>query len=248
MMREPLAQLLDRTFSAAEREVIYRLMRSCGQVRRFAADPIPMETLRRVLDAALDSPFAGETPPWHFILVTSPDLRAAIMTAVEEGSGHDVSMCPDDFGHGLSAALTRERLSEAPLHLAVTYDCRRSGPIGLERNLAPSMDLYRTCCAIQHLWLAACAEGLGVVRIQPTDERAVAQLLALPPGVQLITYLGLGNLRSLACGPGERRGTHVVRSISAGTSTRTLGEEGTTREEGHTPSPIVCQACLWETV
>jgi 5,6-dimethylbenzimidazole synthase len=119
----------------------------------------------------------------------------------EEASGYDVSMCLDDYGHGLSAALTRERLSEAPLHLAVTYDCRRSGPIGLERNLAPSMDLYRTCCAIQHLWLAACAEGLGVVRIRLTDERAVARLLALPSGVQLITYLGLGIPQTLGVRP-----------------------------------------------
>jgi 5,6-dimethylbenzimidazole synthase len=84
-MHEPLAQLLERTYSAAEREVIYRLIRGCGRVRHFAADPIPMETLQRILDAALDAPFVGEMPPWHIILVTSPALRAHIMAAVEEG-------------------------------------------------------------------------------------------------------------------------------------------------------------------
>ena len=59
-MHEPLAQLLERTFSAAEREVIYRLIRGCWQIRHFAADPIPMETLQRILDAALDAPFVGD--------------------------------------------------------------------------------------------------------------------------------------------------------------------------------------------
>jgi hypothetical protein len=44
-MHEPLAQLLARTYSAAEREVIYRLIRGGGQVQHFAADPIPRETL-----------------------------------------------------------------------------------------------------------------------------------------------------------------------------------------------------------
>jgi 5,6-dimethylbenzimidazole synthase len=197
MMREPLAQLLDRTFSAAEREVIYRLMRGCGQVRRFTADPIPTETLRRILDTALDVPFAGETPPWHFILVTSPRLRATIMTAVEDGCGHDLWMRADDHGHRLPSVLRRERLPEAPLHLAVTYDGSPGRPVIPEQGLEPSMDTYRICLVIQHLCLAACAEGLGVVQIKLADGGAVARLLALPPEVQLIAYLGIGYPQAL---------------------------------------------------
>jgi len=56
-MQEPLVHLIERTFSAAERSVIYRLIRGCRQVRHFAADPIPMDTLQRILDAALFAPF-----------------------------------------------------------------------------------------------------------------------------------------------------------------------------------------------
>jgi 5,6-dimethylbenzimidazole synthase len=188
-MHEPLAQLLERTYSAAEREVIYRLIRGGGQVRHFAADPIPMETLQRILDAALDAPFVGRMPPWQFILVTSPALRAGITAAAGGGRRRDASPRPDDRGQARS--LTRERLAEAPLHLAVTYD-RGGGPVGLERALDPSMDVLRACGAMQNLWLAACAEGLGVAWVRPVDEGAVARLLALPPGVQLLAYLGLG--------------------------------------------------------
>ena len=191
-MHEPLAQLLERTYSAAEREVIYRLIRGGGQVRHFAADPIPMETLQRILDAAMDAPFVGGMPPWHLILVTSPALRARITAAVGEGRGRDASPCPDDRGQARSITLTRERLAEAPLHLAVTYDRGDIGPLGVERALDPSMDILRACGAVQNLWLAACAEGLGVEWVRPADEGAVARLLALPPGVQLIAYLGLG--------------------------------------------------------
>jgi 5,6-dimethylbenzimidazole synthase len=191
-MHEPLAQLLERTYSAAEREVIYRLIRGCGQVRHFAADPIPRETIQRILDAALDAPFIGEMSPWHIILVTSPAIRAHITAAVEEGHERDASTRPEDRDEGQSGAVTSERLAEAPLHLAVTYDRGRNGSGGLDRALGPSMDIYRICGAIQNLWLAACAEGLGVEWIRFSDEGAVARLLALPPRVQLIAYLCLG--------------------------------------------------------
>ena len=77
-MREPLAQLLERTFSTTEREVIYRLIRGCGQVRHFATDPIPRESLQRILHAVLDAPFVRDMPPWQIIPVTSPALRAHI--------------------------------------------------------------------------------------------------------------------------------------------------------------------------
>ena len=93
-MHEPLAQLLERTYSAAEREVIYRLIRGCWQIQHFAADPIPLETLQRILDAARDAPFVGDRTPWNIILVTSPALRANITAAVEEDSESDASTRP----------------------------------------------------------------------------------------------------------------------------------------------------------
>jgi 5,6-dimethylbenzimidazole synthase len=191
-MREPLAQLLERTFSTAEREVIYRLIRSCGRVRHFTTDPIPMETLQRILDAALDAPFIGNLPPWKLILVTSPALRAAVTAAVAAGHESADFTRSDDHGQGLSGANPSERLVKAPLHLAVAYDRGRGGPGGLDRALGPATDIYRICWAIQNLWLVACAEGLGVEWLRLADEAAVARLLALPARVQLVAYLCLG--------------------------------------------------------
>jgi 5,6-dimethylbenzimidazole synthase len=191
-MREPLAQLLERTFSAAEREVIYRLIRGCGQVRHFATDPIPRETLQRILDAALDAPFVRDIPPWQIILVTSSALRANITAVVEGSHERDASTRTDDRGQEPFGTLTREHLAQAPLHLAVTYDLGGGGPVVPDRGLRPSMHLYHICWAIQNLWLAACAEGLAVEWIRLADNGAVARLLALPSRVQLIAYLCLG--------------------------------------------------------
>ncbi|HEX9868169.1 MAG TPA: nitroreductase family protein [Candidatus Tectomicrobia bacterium] len=210
-MREPLAQLLERTFSAAEREVIYRLIRGCGQVRHFATDPIPRETLQRILDVALDVPFVGNLPPWHIILVTSPALRANITAAVKEGHERDSTTGPDDRGQEPSGTLTREHLAEAPLHLAVTYDRGRGGPVGPDRAPRHSIHIYRICWAIQNLWLAACAEGLGAEWIRLADDGAVARLLALPARVQLIAYLCLGIPQAFHLRPRREAGARRAR-------------------------------------
>src|SRR5262245_17521349 len=110
-MREPLAQLLQRTFSAAEREVIYRLVRVRGQVRHFTTDPIPRETLQRILDVALDAPITSDRPAWQLILVTSPVLRANITAAVEKDQGRNALTDPDDRGPEPFEPLTREHLA-----------------------------------------------------------------------------------------------------------------------------------------
>jgi 5,6-dimethylbenzimidazole synthase len=225
-MHEPLAQLLERTFSATEREVIYRLIRGCGQVRHFAADPIPMETLQRILDTALDAPFVGEVPPWNIIVVTSPALRAHITAAVEEGHERDALTRPDNRGQARSRVLTCIRLAEAPLHLAITYDRGRDDPVALDHAPWLSRDLYRICWAIQNLRLAACAEGLGVEWIRLSDTGAVARLLSLPRRVLLITYLCLGIPQAFHGRP-RRDGMdwHARRYIDARIHTDVWGQQ-----------------------
>src|SRR5919108_4701392 len=191
-MQEPLAHLIEQTFSAAERGVTYRLIRSRRHVRHFAADPIPPDTLLRILEATLYAPFVGGMPPWHVILITSPALRAKITAAVEPRHKGDAYARLDHGGRGGSGPLTFERMAEAPLHLAITYDRGRGGPVVLDRELGPTMDIYHICLAIQNMWLAACAEGLGVEWVRLSDDGAVTRFLELPSGVQLIAYLCLG--------------------------------------------------------
>ena len=93
-MTERLVDLMDRTFSATEREVVYRLIRSRRDVRQFAPDPIPPEMLLRILEAAHHAPSVGFMQPWNFVLITSPQLRTQIKVLFEEineGEAHRVS-------------------------------------------------------------------------------------------------------------------------------------------------------------
>src|SRR5438093_1067783 len=69
---------------------------------------------------------------------------------------------------------------------------RRDAPFVLGRGAMPQTDLFSTCLAIQNLWLAARAEGVGVGWVSILDQAATEQLLRLPPGVQLVAYLCVG--------------------------------------------------------
>ena len=77
-MQEPFAQLIERTFGSAERTVIYRLIRSSRHVRHFASDPIPTDTLQRILDASWHGTSVGGLSPEQLMLIPSSALCAAI--------------------------------------------------------------------------------------------------------------------------------------------------------------------------
>ena len=55
-----------------------------------------------------------------------------------------------------------EGLKEAPITICVTCDPTRGGSHVLGRNSIPETDILSTACAIQNMWLAACAEGLAM--------------------------------------------------------------------------------------
>jgi 5,6-dimethylbenzimidazole synthase len=180
------------TFSAADREVIYRLIRSRRDVRRFAPDPIPPETLRRILGAAHHAPSVGFMQPWNFILITSPHLRVQIKGLFDEINAHEAAAVPDDDRQRLYRSLKLEGLLESPMNIAVTCDRRRGRPFVLGRAPVPDTDIYSTCLAIQNMWLAACAEGVGIGWVSILDYGKIERLLGLPEGVHLIAYLCIG--------------------------------------------------------
>jgi 5,6-dimethylbenzimidazole synthase len=200
-MTERFVDLMDRTFSATEREVIYRLIRSRRDIRQFAPDPIPPETLLRILEAAHHAPSVGFMQPWNFILITSPRLRAhikALFEEINEGEAHRVT---DQARQGLYRSLKLEGLLESPMNIAVTCDRRRGKPFVLGRAPVPETDIYSTCLAIQNMWLAACAEGVGIGWVSILDYGKVERLLGVPEGVQLIAYLCIGFPREFRARP-----------------------------------------------
>src|SRR5262249_53565384 len=171
------------SFSEAERAVIHRLMRSRRDVRRFLPNPVPDIALKRILEMAHHAPSVGFMQPWNFIVITSLELRVQVKKLFEERNAREMEQISDPKRKALYAQLKLEGILEAPLNLAVTCDRQRDRPFVLGRAPMPQTDLYSTCLAIQNLWLAARAEGIGIGWVSILDKPAAEKLLELPPGV-----------------------------------------------------------------
>ena len=60
------------------------------------------------------------------------------------------------------------------------------------RRTLPEMDVASAACAIQNLWLAARAEGLGLGWVSLFDPEVLAALLQMPVGSRPLAVLCLG--------------------------------------------------------
>jgi 5,6-dimethylbenzimidazole synthase len=170
---------------------VYEAIYARRDVRHFRTDPLPDDSLLRILDAAHHAGSVGYMQPWSFVIVRSAEVKRRVYDsffaenarAAEHYSG---------ARRELYDSLKLAGIKEAPVGLAVTCDRDRGGPAVLGRNSVPETDLYSTCCAIQNLWLAARAEGIGVGWVSILDPDVVKQVLGIPPSVVLVAWLCLG--------------------------------------------------------
>lgn len=176
-------------FSAAERAAVYRAIAERRDMRHFSGGRVAPEVLARLLEAAHQAPSVGLMQPWRFIRITRPDLRAAIQALVEEErlrTAEALGERGDQF-----MRLKVEGIGDcAELLVVALMDGREAHVFG--RRTLPEMDLASMACAIQNLWLAARAEGLGMGWVSLFEPAAMAELLAMPSGSKPLALLCLG--------------------------------------------------------
>ncbi|WP_439888056.1 5,6-dimethylbenzimidazole synthase [Pseudomonas sp. MBLB4123] len=176
-------------FSAAERAAVYRAIAERRDMRHFSGGRVEPEVLARLLQAAHQAPSVGLMQPWRFIRITRPELRQAIQALVEaerQRTAEALGERGDAF-----MRLKVEGIGDcAELLVAALMDKREAHVFG--RRTMPEMDLASVACAIQNLWLAARAEGLGLGWVSLFEPQALAELLAMPPGSQPLALLCLG--------------------------------------------------------
>ncbi len=192
---------MDDAFTGAERDALYKAIFSRRDVRgQFLPDPIPEDVLRRILLAAHHAPSVGFMQPWNFLVITDPAVKARIhadfATANEEAANQF-----DGERRALYSRLKLEGIREAPVNLLVTCDRERAGPVVLGRTHMPTMDLYSCVCAVQNLWLAARAEGLGVGWVSILHESALKAILGVPERIVPIAYLCIGRVSHFEATP-----------------------------------------------
>jgi 5,6-dimethylbenzimidazole synthase len=179
-------------FSAPDRAAVYRAILTRRDVRsQFRPDPVPDDVFARLLIAAHHAPSVGFMQPWDFVLVEDPAVRRAVKASFEVENARAAGHYAGDR-RGLYTSLKLEGILDSPVNLCVTCDRDRGGPYVLGRNTAPDADLFSTCLAVQNLWLAARAEGVGVGWVSILDPAELARLLGLPGRVVPVAYLCLG--------------------------------------------------------
>jgi 5,6-dimethylbenzimidazole synthase len=178
-------------FDAAFRARFAELVRWRRDVRRFRSDPVAAGLVAQLLALAAYAPSVGFSQPWRFVLVESPERRAAI-SANFECANRAALDGYDGERRAVYARLKLAGLSQAPVHLAVCADEATDLGHGLGRQTMPETLRYSVVAAVQTLWLAARAEGLGVGWVSILDPHAVCRILELPAEWSLVAYLCIG--------------------------------------------------------
>jgi nicotinate-nucleotide--dimethylbenzimidazole phosphoribosyltransferase len=172
------------------RAAVHRVIADRRDIRRFRPDEVPGDVLRRVLDAAHRAPSVGLMQPWRLIVVSELRTRIAIRRLAQRERLRQADRFDERARQFLDQKI--EGVVEAPLGICVCCDHGDPHTEVLGRGTIPETDVYSTACAIENLWLAARAEGLGVGWVsyyRPDDLRA---LLDIPERVDPIAYLCVG--------------------------------------------------------
>jgi len=179
-------------FDAQAKRAVYDVIAWRRDVRHFQADKdVSAAVLERILDAAHRAPSVGLSQPWGFVVIRDRAVRRRIHESFVrcralEAARYTEARRADYLTHRLEGIL------DAPLNICVAVDLRpRATPI-LGTTIQPETVRASACCAVQNLWLAARAEGIGVGWVSIVEPGVVSRELQLPVGVEPVAYLCVG--------------------------------------------------------
>jgi 5,6-dimethylbenzimidazole synthase len=182
---------MQKAFSDDERLAVYRAIYERRDMRHFVRNAVAPEVMQRLIDAALHAPSVGFMQPWRIIRITSEKLRERLHEAVEK----ERVLTADALDERRDAfmKLKVEGMRECGEVLVMALMDKRDEYVFGRRTL-PEMDLASVACAIQNMWLAARAEGLGMGWVSLFDPHEVADLLGMPSGARPVAILCVGHV------------------------------------------------------
>jgi 5,6-dimethylbenzimidazole synthase len=182
------------SFSQAEKDGLYKAIFSRRDVRsHFIKKKIPYNLISKILNAAHHAPSVGYSQPWNFILIKDEEIRNQIKNAFISAREGSISMLNSDtYRQEKYQKLKLEGIIESDINICITYDVTRFGPFVIGRTSIPETGEYSVCCAVQNLWLAARAEGLGVGWVSIITIDDLRKILSIPCHIKPIAYLCIG--------------------------------------------------------
>jgi 5,6-dimethylbenzimidazole synthase len=187
MIRTKAERFCDR-----ELEGVYRAIRERRDVRSgFLPEALEDDVLLRLLGAAHNAPSVGLMQPWRFIVIRSARVRGEVREIFSQAHKLAADSYEGERGE-LYRGLKLEGILEAPQNLCIACDPVSERGHRLGRQSMPETAIYSAVCAVQNLWLAARAEGIGVGWVSILDPEALKTLLGIPDHMVLVAYLCLG--------------------------------------------------------
>jgi 5,6-dimethylbenzimidazole synthase len=185
-------------YDPASVAAVHRVIHERRDMRHFVPHAVDPDTLRRLLDAAHAAPSVGLSQPWRFIRITRPELRQQIHGLVQQERQRTAAAL-EERGEEFLRLKIDGVLECGELLVVAVRDGGAREIFG--RRTLPEMDIASAACAIQNLWLAARAEGLGMGWVSIFDPQALAQLLEFPAGVRPMAVLCLGHVEKFYSAP-----------------------------------------------
>ncbi|HZG71024.1 MAG TPA: 5,6-dimethylbenzimidazole synthase [Chondromyces sp.] len=178
-------------FTKEETGAVYKAIYSRRDIRSFLPDPVPNDILHNILDAAHHAPSVGFMQPWNFIIISSQEIKERLAWAADK-ERRALAIHYEGEKEEKFLSLKVEGIKEAPITICVTCDPTRGGSHVLGRNSIPETDILSTACAIQNMWLAACAEGLAMGWVSFYKKSDIRDILQIPPHIDPIALLSIG--------------------------------------------------------
>ncbi|WP_372831132.1 5,6-dimethylbenzimidazole synthase [Pontibacterium sp.] len=181
----------NKAYSEADRDAVYRVIAQRRDMRHFSQEPLDPEILQRLFKVAHQAPSVGLMQPWRFLRITDRTLREDICELVEaerQETADALGQRRDEF-----LKLKVEGIRDcAEVVVAALPDGREKHVFG--RRTLPEMDLASLACAIQNMWLAARAEGIGLGWVSLFDPDRLAELLKMPVDSKPVAILCIGHV------------------------------------------------------
>jgi 5,6-dimethylbenzimidazole synthase len=178
-------------FSKEEKESVYKVIYKRRDIRSFLSVPISKDIIHRILNAAHHAPSVGFMQPWNFIIISSDEIKEKLAWAADKEK-RALAIHYDGERETRFLGLKVEGIKEAPITICVTCDPARGGSHVLGRNSIPETDILSTACAIQNMWLAACAEGLALGWVSFYKKNDIRDILDIPLHIDPIALLSIG--------------------------------------------------------
>ncbi|RAJ33156.1 nicotinate-nucleotide-dimethylbenzimidazole phosphoribosyltransferase /cob(II)yrinic acid a,c-diamide reductase [Kitasatospora sp. SolWspMP-SS2h] len=221
-------------YDEAGREAVHQVIRERRDVRNgFRSDAIPHEVLIRVLEAAHTAPSVGYSQPWDFVVIRSAKTRRKMHELAERQREAYADSLPKGRAKQFKE-IKIEAILETPVNIVVTADRTRGGRHTLGRHTQPQMAPYSAALAVENLWLAARAEGLGVGWVSFFDEEELVRELGLPEHLEVVAYLCVGYVDAFPDEPElQQQGWAKKRPLSWVVHEEQYGNRALPGEEPH---------------